>query len=366
MKRVLVAMSGGVDSSVAAALLARSGYEVVGITLRLWNGNGGFSETGCCTALDAADARRVASQLGIDYYVFDLVEPFEEKVVTPFIESYSMGLTPNPCVECNRSIKFSILMDRAAKLGCDFVATGHHARIRRPDGPQSDEEGSESYKLLRGKDPAKDQSYVLYMLDQKTLGRLLLPIGEMTKSQVRKVAATMGLRTASKPESQDVCFVGKGGVENFLSSRKAPLERFRVVDDHGNDLGFVARNALTVGQRRRLGVSAGSRLYVKDIDPESGTVTMAPKEKLFRTSLEVFDFNWVSGTPPSSAIHAEVQVRYNASPTPAKLFPLSDGRVRIEFDEPVWAPAPGQIAAAYRGEELLGGGVIDRHMTEVT
>lgn len=360
MKRVLVAMSGGVDSSVAAALLVEAGYEVIGVTLKLWTKDGGFSETGCCTAADAADARRVASQLGIAYYVFDFVEAFKRAVVDPFVESYAGGMTPNPCVECNRSIKFSVLMERAAHLGCDLLATGHHARVRHSSAAEGATATRPRHRLLRGTDRTKDQSYALYMLDQSTLAGLILPIGEMTKSEVRRVAASMGLRTAWKRESQDVCFAGKKGVDRFLAEHGGERPKLRIVDGGGNNLGFAPRGALTIGRRRGLGIASGSRLYLKEISPETGTAVVAPREDLYRRRLVADEFRWTSGSPPGSAIHADVQVRYHSPPVPAKVFPLDDGAVDIEFEEPVWAPAPGQIAVAYDGDEVLGGGVIAR------
>jgi tRNA-specific 2-thiouridylase len=362
-RRVLVAMSGGVDSSVAAALLVDAGYEVIGATLKLWSEGDGFSESGCCTATDAADARRVASQLGIDYYVFDFVESFKEAVVDPFIDSYAKGMTPNPCVECNRSIKFSVLLDRALHLGCDLLATGHHARIRHCSDRLEGIASERHHKLLRGKDLKKDQSYVLYMLDQPTLERLILPIGELTKSEVRAIAASKRLRTASKPESQDVCFAGTEGVDSFLARHGRGQRRVRLVDGEGNVLGVAERNSLTVGQRRGLGLASGSRMYIREIRPESGAAELAPREDLYRKSILTTDFNWISGCPQESGIKAEVQVRYNSPPTPARLFPLEGGIVDIEFEAPVWAPAPGQIAVAYDGDEVLGGGVISRRVS---
>ncbi len=390
---VLVAMSGGVDSSVAAALLVRAGYEVVGVTLKLWAPDGGFAESGCCTAGDAADARRVASQLGIDYYVFDFVDSFEEAVVSPFVESYLQGLTPNPCVECNRVVKFDLLMEKARRLGCDYVATGHHARIaRRPLSPgtvaapdtvaasasaaasntvaapaaqggaepwsEFGREGAVRHVLLRGKDRAKDQSYVLYMLGQDALSRLLFPIGEMTKEEVRATASSLGLRTASKPESQDVCFVGRRSVDTFVAEQSGRRPRLKLVDTLGRRLGTAATGVVTVGQRRGLGLAAGRRLYVKSVDRASGTAVVAPREELFVAAVEVQDFNWVSGRVPESPVRAEVQVRYNSAPTPATLYPEGGTTVRIEFDRPVWAPAPGQVAVAYDRDEVVGGGVI--------
>ncbi|MER3521943.1 MAG: tRNA 2-thiouridine(34) synthase MnmA [Acidimicrobiia bacterium] len=378
MRRVMVAMSGGVDSSVAAALLSQAGYEVVGVTLKLWGGAGEFAETGCCTAADAADARRVASQLGIDYYVFDFVDPFTRAVVDPFVEAYSKGLTPNPCVECNRAIKFSMLLEKATHLGCDLLATGHHARVRhasrrsiegecsqqRAESDYDTGTNADRYELLRGKDKFKDQSYVLYMLDQESLSKLLLPIGELTKAEVRSIAASLGLRTASKPESQDICFVGSRSVSEFVSERAGKSKYLTLVDQHGNDLGQTVLATLTVGQRRGLGVSLGSRMYVKKILPDKRIAVVAPKEDVYEKTITVTDFNWISASPPKSRISAEVQIRYNAPAVKASIVVTGESEVRVEFQQPVWAPAPGQIAVAYDGDEVLGGGVITEEHQE--
>ncbi len=261
MSRVLVAMSGGVDSSVAAALLDEAGHDVTGVTLKLW---GGESDSGCCSVADVEDARRVAAQLGIPHYVFNFADEFEHRVVTPYVDEYVAGRTPNPCVECNRSMKFGRLLERADAMGFDAVATGHHARVRAA--------GAGRYLLRRGADGAKDQSYVLYMLGQAELARVLLPVGELTKAEVRAHAARLGLRTATKPESMDVCFISRAeGRQRFLAGRTAAVPG-AVVDRAGREVGrHDGVVGFTVGQRRGLGVAAGERRYVLDVD--AGTAT---------------------------------------------------------------------------------------------
>ncbi|HEV7863220.1 MAG TPA: tRNA 2-thiouridine(34) synthase MnmA, partial [Acidimicrobiia bacterium] len=274
--RVLVAMSGGVDSSVAAARLLAEGHDVTGVTLKLW---GGESDSGCCSVADVEDARRVAAQLGIPHYTFNFADDFAAAVVGPYVDAHAAGLTPNPCVECNRSIKFGRLLERADATGFDVVATGHHARVAAiSDAP----DGRRRFELARGRDPGKDQSYVLYMLAEADLARLRLPVGEMTKADVRAEAAALGLRTADKPESMEVCFITRGGRERFLAERGA-MRAGDVVDPSGRVLGHHdGAAAFTVGQRRGLGVAAGERRYVLDVDAASGSVMVGPYEKLMR------------------------------------------------------------------------------------
>jgi len=338
---VLVAMSGGVDSSVAAALLRDAGHDVTGVTLRLW---GGKTDSGCCSVGDVEDARRVAAQLDLPHYVFNLAEQFDESVVGPYVEGYSAGRTPNPCVECNRSIKFGVLLRRAATLGFDAVATGHHARVRRgPDG---------AFQLLRGADSAKDQSYVLYMLGQAELAQVVLPVGELTKAEVREHARRLGLRTAAKPESMDVCFVARDERRQFLAERM-PAAPGSVVDVDGRALGRhdgVAQ--FTVGQRRGLGVAAGERRYVVDVDAVTSTVTIGRREDLLRTEIPVRDLRWVHAEPrPGQDLH--VQVRAHGSPLPGR---LSDAD-RVVLDTPAPRVAPGQVVALYDGDALVGGAI---------
>jgi len=338
---VLVAMSGGVDSSVAAALLLEAGHDVTGVTLRLW---GGETDSGCCSVGDVEDARRVAAQLGVPHYVFNLAEQFDASVVAPYVEGYAAGCTPNPCVECNRSIKFGVLLGRAQALGFDAVATGHHARVRCGlDG---------LYQLLRGVDSAKDQSYVLYMLGQRELAQVVLPVGDLTKAEVRAHAAELGLRTAAKAESMDVCFVARDERRQFLDGR-APRRPGAVVDTHGVPVAHHDGIAhFTVGQRRGLGISAGERRYVVDVDAASATVTIGRRADLMRQEIPVRDVTWVCG-----AVHAEhdvdVQVRAHGRVVRGRLVAPD----RIVLHEPQPRVAPGQVVAFYNDDALVGGGI---------
>jgi len=339
-RRVLVAMSGGVDSSVAAALLSDAGYDVTGVTLKLW---GGDSDSGCCSAADVEDARRVAAQLDIPHYVFNFTDDFDARVVGPYVDAYAGGRTPNPCVECNRSIKFGRLLERADALGFDAVATGHHARVHR--------DADDRLQLRRGADRAKDQSYVLYMLGQPDLARTLLPVGELTKAQVREHAARLGLRTAAKPESMDVCFITRGKREEFVAARTGARPG-PVVDGDGAVLGrHDGVTGFTIGQRRGVGVATGERRYVVDLDAATATVTLGRREDLLCDSVEVRDLCFVDRAP-SADEPVDVQVRAHGSPFPGRL----DGRC-VRFDQPQSRVAPGQVVALYAGDTLLGGGI---------
>ncbi len=344
-ERILVAMSGGVDSSVAAAILRDEGHDVTGVTLRLW---GGESDSGCCSVSDVEDARRVAAQLGLPHYVFNLADDFEAAVVGPYVDAYTAGETPNPCVECNRSVKFGRLLERATALGFDAVATGHHARVDRdPDG---------GFRLRRGADPAKDQSYVLAMLGQRELARTRLPVGRTTKADVRARAAALGLRTAAKPESMDVCFVKRGGRVDFLTGR-APGSATPgpIVDRGGAEVGRhggVAR--FTVGQRRGLGVAAGEPRYVLDVDAPTATVTIGTRGDLLRDSVALRALTFVDA-PPAGGARLEVQTRAHGAPVPGLLVGST-----VRFDEPQPRVAPGQLVALYDGDAVVGSGTAAR------
>jgi tRNA-uridine 2-sulfurtransferase len=334
--RVLVAMSGGVDSSVTAARLLAEGHDVTGVTLKLW---GGESDSGCCSVSDVEDARRVAAQLGIPHYTFNFADDFTAAVVGPYVDAHAAGLTPNPCVECNRAIKFGRLLERAIDTGFDAVATGHHARVV-------------GRQLARGRDLGKDQSYVLYMLTEAELARLRLPVGEMTKADVRAEAAALGLRTAAKPESMEVCFITRGGREAFLAERGA-MHPGEIVDTGGRVLGHHdGAAAYTVGQRRGLGVATGARRYVLDVDPAAGSVTVGSYEDLLRPEARVTGLTFVAGAPPAAGEPLLVQVRAHATPFEGVL----DGDV-VRFARPQPRVAPGQVVAFYRGDVLLGGGL---------
>ncbi len=342
--KVLVAMSGGVDSSVAAARLLEAGHDIAGVTMKLW---GGPSDTGCCSVSDVDDARWVADQLGIEHHVFNFGDDFERHVVAPYVADHAAGLTPNPCVECNRHIKFSRLLRRADALGFDLVATGHHARIvSTADGP----------RLARGVDKAKDQSYVLHMLDSIVLARLLLPVGETTKDEVRREAEARGLVTARKPDSQDVCFItASAGRRKFLGQR-IPMSPGRLVDSSGSELGTVeALELVTVGQRRGLGaIGGGSPRYVLDVDAESSTVTVGSREELDSEITPLEDWRWMDGPVDSPVL---VQTSAHGTAVAATIDPAG---AAVRWAEPRRRVAPGQSVVAYRGDIVVGGGTATR------
>jgi tRNA-specific 2-thiouridylase len=343
--RALVAMSGGVDSSVAAALMKDSGHDVIGVTLKLWAGPNGEAPTaGCCTVSDAEDARRVAAELGIPYYVLDYTEEFTDGVVDRFIHDYASGRTPNPCIECNRTVKFDRLLNRLDDFDCDILVTGHHARVHEIDG---------EWVLLRGTDEAKDQSYVLSMLTQRELERTRFPVGELTKKEVRRIAATMGMRSAHKPESMDICFVGQRDYRGFLRDN-APeaFEPGKIVDREGNEMG-AHRGVVefTIGQRRGLGLAVGEPKFVVDIDPDSSTVVVGDRAQLAVGRAELRQLTWTNGH--RSDPHVMAQYRAHGEPVGATL----DGTA-LTFDEPQEAVAPGQTVAFYDDDRVLGGGLI--------
>ncbi len=342
---VLVAMSGGVDSSVAAAVVKAEGHDVVGVTLKLWAGpRGELPTAGCCTVSDAEDARRVAAQLDIPYYVLDYTEDFSMGVIDRFVADYTHGRTPNPCVECNRTVKFSRLLQQAAEFGCDTVVTGHYARVVSVAG---------RHRLFRGADPDKDQSYVLSMLGQDELARVRFPVGEHDKSETRRIASELGLRTASKPESMDICFVGARDYRSFLREHAGvECEPGPVVDTSGTVVGSHAGIVdFTIGQRRGLGVALGEPRYVVDVIPETATVVIGSKDALAVTQVDLDQVTSVSGTPIAGEVVA--QYRAHGEPVPATV----EG-ARVVFDEPQFAVAPGQTIAFYDGDEVLGSAII--------
>lgn len=343
-------MSGGVDSSVAAALMLEAGHDVVGVTLKQWEGPGGALPTaGCCTLSDAEDARRVAAQLDVPYYVLDHVEDFTERVVQRFGADYAAGRTPNPCIDCNRRVRFNVLLDRVRALGCDVLVTGHYARIDRRDGRR---------RLRRGVDPAKDQSYVLHMLGQPELDMVRLPIGELTKPEVRDIAARLGLRTARKPDSQDICFVGNGDYRAFLRTHFPDVATpGDVVDVAGRRVGRHDGTVdFTVGQRRGLGVALGEPRYVVDVQPATATVVIGRRQDLAVDGIDLEEVSFVAGMPPTDP-RIDVVVRYRGAPVPGRLEEVA-AAWRVRFDEPSGPVAPGQAAVFYRGDEVLGGGTI--------
>jgi len=347
--RALVAMSGGVDSSVAAALVLEAGHDAIGVTVKQWQGpDGQLPVTGCCTVSDAEDARSVADRLNVPYYVLDHVEEFTREVIDRFGAEYLAGRTPNPCIECNRRVRFAALFDRMESLGCDVLVTGHHARVVGVPGER---------RLLRGVDRSKDQSYVLHMLDQSRLDRIRFPIGEMTKKEVRDRAAGLGLRTASKPDSQDLCFVG-GDYRDVIRERFGDADRpGAIVDMGGVVLGeHSGTTGFTVGQRKGLRVAVGEPRFVVSIEPDTGTVVVGPRSALLAEGCSLADVSWIAtGAPRDPAI--EIQIRYRSDAVGARLVETSGGW-DVWFDVPQEAIAPGQAGVLYRGDRVLGGGTI--------
>lgn len=343
--KVLVALSGGVDSSVAAALLRDEGHEVTGVTMKLW---GGDSDTGCCSVSDVDDARRVAQQLDIDHHVFNFGSDFASDVVDPYVRAHAAGRTPNPCVECNRHLKFDRLLRRAEALGFDAIATGHHARVVEHDGRRH---------VARGADHAKDQSYVLYVLPSEVLDRVLLPVGHLTKADVRARAEALGLRTADKPDSQDVCFITRtGGRASFLGER-IPLRPGRVVERDGHAVGTVpAVELVTVGQRRGLGVSGtGEPRFALDVDVAAATVTVGGAADLLTDRTPVASVVWTE-RPGWGAAAVQCSAHGEAAVADIEPGPAPDGAL-VRWAEPHPRVAPGQSVVFYDGDVVIGGGL---------
>jgi len=347
-------MSGGVDSSVAAALLKEQGYDVIGVTMQIWpKGEENPRTGGCCSLSAVEDARRVAARIGIPHYVMNFREVFARKVIDDFIEEYRRGHTPNPCVRCNQFVKFEALLERARELGADYIATGHYARIRRDD-----ERGR--WLLLRGRDRTKDQSYALYAMTQDQLSRTLFPLGDLDKSETRRIAARLGLAVAGKPDSQEICFVSREGYREFL--RKAATDAAKpgpILDVRGNVIGQHEGIAYyTVGQRRGLGIALGKRRYVVKIDREANAIVVGSEEDLYCRRFVAKDVNLISEARLSESVVVSAAVRYNMQDSPGVLRPCEDGWVEFEFDEPQRSITPGQAAVFYRGDEVVGGGTI--------
>ena len=350
-KKVVVAMSGGVDSSVAAALLKQQGYDVTGMMLRLWSEPGKEDSNRCCTPDSMAQARRVAAKLDIPFYVIDAKDVFRETVVEYFIEGYARGETPNPCLICNRKIRWTFLLDHALALGADFMATGHYARVRKGDG---------KVELLRAVDRSKDQSYVLHVLDQEKLQHALFPVGEYTKPEIRQIAEKHGLPTASRKDSQDLCFLAGEDYRNFLHRNAAEmLKPGEIVTREGLPIGVHDGLAnYTIGQRKGLGVASPVPLYVITKDALRNTLIVGTQNQLGSQELMARDVNWLSGETPREPFRAEVKIRYTAKEAEALVTPMGENQAQVTFDALQRDITAGQAAVFYQDDLLIGGGII--------
>ena len=369
-KKALIAMSGGVDSSVAAKKMIERGYECIGCTMKLYDrpeeamaGIDGAAtvsnelqtatrtERTCCSLNDVEDARQVAFRLGMKYYVFNFKDDFKEKIIDKFIRCYQCGITPNPCIDCNRYMKFEKLYERAVILGCDVIVTGHYAQIEEKDG---------KYFLKKAADESKDQSYVLYSLTQEQLAHTCFPLGGMNKTDVRKEAEESGFVNADKPDSQDICFVPDGDYAKVIETYTGTVpEPGNFVDKAGNVIGpNKGIIHYTIGQRKGLGISAPEPLYVCEIRPETREVVLGSNEDLMSRELTVADFNWISGEAPTEPFRCKAKIRYRQKEQWAEVTPIGQDRVKITFDEPQRAITAGQAAVLYDGDIVLGGGTI--------
>ena len=355
---VIVAMSGGVDSSVAAYLLKQQGYRVTGLSFELWDRRDTANSNTCCSVRTIGIAKSVAKKLGIEHYTVDVRDSFYRHVIEDFCTSYISGTTPNPCILCNKHIKFDFLLRKAAETGAGYIATGHYARTESAPGADMEERRS---LLKKGIDERKDQSYVLYVMKQEELSRAIFPLGGMKKQETRRIARQLGLSTALRAESQEICFVGGDNYADFIKSfSPEALRPGPVVDTSGKVLGEHRGIAFyTIGQRKGLGTASLQPRYVTAIDRESNTVIVGSREDAMRSKFKVKELNWISMPPPAEPFRAHVRIRSTMREMPATVTPDNGAVVTVEYDEPQWAPAPGQSAVFYHGDVVIGGGIIE-------
>lgn len=356
-KKVMIGMSGGVDSSVAAAILLQKGYDVIGVTLQIWqesSDSGKKHEDACCSLSAVDDARRVANKLGIPYYVLNFKDIFKEKVIDYFTAEYVKGRTPNPCIACNRFVKFEAMLDKATAMGVDYVATGHYARIEF-------DERTGRYLLRKSATDRKDQTYALYTLTQKQLSHTLMPVGDYHKERIREMAAELRLSVASKPDSQEICFVDDNDYGRFISENtNYKIKPGCFIDIEGNILGkHKGIIHYTVGQRKGLGITFGKPMYVKSVNPETDTVVLADENEIFSSELTASDLNFISIDKLEGEMKVSAKIRYSAKEVPAVISLLGDSKVKVVFDTPVRAVTPGQAVVFYDSDVVVGGGTID-------
>lgn len=353
---ILVAVSGGVDSSVVAAMLAEQGYPIIGVQMHLWSEAGKECENKCCTPESMEEARKSARTIGYPFHTIDAAEIFRKQIVQYFLDGYGEGKTPNPCVICNRDIKWGLLFDKLKEFGADYLATGHYVRLENEENGKA--------RVFRAKDSSKDQSYVMSMLNQQQLQKTMFPLGNLLKTEVRELARAYNLPMAEKKDSQDLCFVSDDNYKDFLL-RNAPeiVQPGKIMDRFGNQLGDHQGLAFyTIGQRKGIGIAAPEPLYVLEKNASENILVVGSAEDLNQKSILVKDVNWISGDLPSAPIKVQVKIRYKSDFRDAKITPLQDQKVLIELEESVRDATPGQFAVFYQGNELLGGGEIEKSM----